>query len=222
MSSDQDPTQQHLVARQEMVRHQLVARGIADPAVLRAMSELPRERFLPESMQFAAYDDRALPVGEDQTISQPYIVAYMTEKLAVRPGHRVLEIGTGTGYQTAVLCLMRAVVYSVERIASLQNDARQRLAAMGMDPVYFRCGDGTLGWPEHAPYDRILVTAAAPDIPRTLIEQLADGGRLIAPVGQRDCQTLVSVDRQAGRTMETSLIPVRFVRLIGEQGWPGE
>jgi protein-L-isoaspartate(D-aspartate) O-methyltransferase len=221
MSSDHDPAQQHRVARQAMVRDQLSARGIADPAVLRAMGELPRERFLPESMQYAAYDDRALPVGEDQTISQPYIVAYMTEKLAVRPGNRVLEIGTGTGYQTAVLCRMQAVVYTVERIARLQNEARERLTAMGLSPVEFRCGDGTLGWPEHAPYDRILVTAGAPDIPRTLIEQLAGDGRLVAPVGRRDCQTLVRVDRQAGRTVETSLIPVRFVKLIGRHGWEG-
>jgi len=207
-------------ARKAMVQQQLVARGISDPAVLQAMQEVPRERFVPESIRDAACDDRALPVGNGQTISQPYIVAYMTEKLQVRPGHRVLEIGTGTGYQTAILHRVGAEVYSIERIAHLHESARQRLADLGFGPVHLRCGDGTLGWPEHAPYDRIIVTAGAPETPASLVEQLAEAGRIVIPIGRRDYQVLVCVEKREGRTVETTLVPCRFVGLIGQQGWP--
>ncbi len=205
--------------RQAMVQDQLVRRGIRDPNVLRVMGELPRELFVPDSMRDAAYEDRALPVGEEQTISQPYIVAYMTEKLEVRPGLRVLEVGTGTGYQAAILARLGADVFSVERIAGLHASARQRLEAMGLVRIALCCADGSLGWPRHAPYDRIMVTAGAPDIPPALIEQLREGGLLVAPVGHRDAQMLVRVEKRAGRTIETLLLACRFVRLVGRQGW---
>lgn len=206
-------------ARQAMVRDQLARRGIRDAEVLRVMGDVPRELFVPESMRDAAYEDRALPVGEDQTISQPYIVAYMTEKLEVRPGLRVLEVGTGTGYQAAILARLGADVFSVERIGSLLGSARRRLESMGLARIRLCCADGSLGWPRHAPFDRIIVTAGAPEVPPALIDQLSEGGRLVVPVGRSDAQTLVRVEKRAGRTTETVLLACRFVRLVGQQGW---
>ena len=209
--------------RARMVEEQLVARGVRDPRVLAAMGEVPREAFVPEHERALAYADRALPLDRGQTVSQPLVVATMTEALAPRPGDRVLEIGTGSGYQTAVLATLVAEVFTVERLAPLQDDARRVLEEMAVDNVAFRAGDGTRGWPEHAPYDAILVTAAAPRVPEPLREQLtSDGGRLVLPVGSRDVQELVRIVRD-GTTYRTEyLMGVRFVPLVGEEGWPEE
>jgi len=203
-----------------MVRDQIRARGITDPRVLDAMAAVPRERFVRASEQHEAFSDRALPIDCGQTISQPYIVAAMTEALQVGPEHSVLEIGTGSGYQTAVLAALARHVYTVERLPRLQDQARRRLESLGVRNVSYRVGDGTLGWEEFAPYDRILVTAAAPDVPPTLIKQLADGGRLVIPVGPAAQQMLVAIDKQGGRLTETRRLPCCFVKLVGREGWP--
>ncbi len=205
--------------REWMVRNQLEAWGISDPRVLDAMRRVPRELFVPDAEQDAAYYDGALPIGEGQTISQPFVVAYMTEMLRLRGPEKVLEIGTGSGYQTAVLSLLAAEVYTVERIARLSRQAQQTLAAFGAGNVDYLVGDGSLGWPEHAPYDAILVTCAAPAAPQPLVEQLADGGRMIVPVGPRGYQDLVLVCRSGDRTTQDRLSPVAFVPLIGQHGW---
>ena len=206
--------------RHEMVESQIAQRGIRDEHVLDAMKRLPRELFLPPDQVHYAYEDRALPVGQGQTISQPYIVALMTESLQVAPAQRVLEIGTGTGYQTAILASLAGLVYSVERIETLSIDARQRLGSLGIENVTFRVGDGSLGWPEQAPFDRIIVTAAAPKMIQSLIDQLADGGRLVIPVGDEGTQQLTTVQRQHGKIIKRPSIAVRFVKLIGESGFP--
>jgi protein-L-isoaspartate(D-aspartate) O-methyltransferase len=205
-------------ARRAMVEQQLAARGIADPRVLAAMAVVPREAFVPIDLAGNAYDDRALPIDAAQTISQPYIVALMTESLQIAPHHRVLEIGTGTGYQTAVLARLAAHVYSVERIESLSVTAQKVLDRLGVANVSFRIGDGTLGWAEAAPFDRIMVTAAAPKVVGPLVEQLTDGGRMVIPLGEDAAQQLVSIEQVRGTTIERPLIPVRFVRLIGAAG----
>lgn len=207
--------------RARMVEEQLVSRGVHDPRVLAAMGRVPREAFVPERDRALAYADRALPLEEGQTVSQPLVVATMTEALAPRPGDRVLEIGTGSGYQTAVLAELVAEVYTVERLAALQEDARRVLEGLGAANVAFMAGDGTLGWPEHAPYHGILVTAAAPSVPEPLKQQLdPDGGRLVIPVGRRDAQELVRVVREGTSWRTEPLMHVRFVPLVGEAGWP--
>lgn len=202
-----------------MVQHQLEAWGIADVRVLDAMRRVPRELFVPADERDAAYFDGALPIGEGQTISQPFVVAYMTEMLRLQGDEKALEIGTGSGYQTAVLSLLAAEVYTVERIARLSRQAQEALAQFGVINAHFRVGDGSLGWPEHAPYDAILVTCAAPAVPQPLVEQLADGGRLIVPVGPRGYQDLVLVRKQGEGVVQDRLSPVAFVPLIGEHGW---
>ena len=208
--------------RQRMVEEQLVARGVHDPRVLDAMGRVPREAFVPERDRALAYADRALPLEEGQTVSQPLVVATMTEALAPRPDDRVLEIGTGSGYQTAVLARLVAEVYTVERLPALQEHARAVLDGLGVANVAFLAGDGTLGWPEHAPYDGIVVTAAAPSVPEPLKEQLdEDGGRLVVPVGTRELQELVRVVREGTTWRSEPLMHVRFVPLVGEAGWPG-
>ncbi|WP_449727790.1 protein-L-isoaspartate(D-aspartate) O-methyltransferase [Geomonas agri] len=211
-----------LAARKErMLSQHLMARGIVDPAVLRAMAEVPREAFLPPGMEYLAYEDGPLPIQDGQTISQPYIVAYMIEALKLQGGEKVLEIGTGSGYAAAVLSLCAGEVFTVERIPSLAHLAGQRLRELGYGNVTVHLGDGTLGWREHAPYDAIVVTAGAPDVPKELEEQLAPGGRLVIPVGPtQHLQDLVRVhrDRSGGLHQET-LCAVRFVPLIGAQGW---
>jgi protein-L-isoaspartate(D-aspartate) O-methyltransferase len=211
-----------VAARHEMVDTQLAARGIRDPVVLDAMRTVPREAFLPDTLAEYAYDDGPLPIGEGQTISQPYVVAFMTEAVSPRPGDRALEIGTGSGYSAAVLASVVAEVYTVERISTLADAAARRLTDLGYRNVHVRCGDGSLGWPEHAPYDVIIVTAGGPRIPSALLEQLAAGGRLVMPVGGDPCfQWLVRVRRQADSTvLEERLEPVAFVPLVGAQGWP--
>lgn len=203
-----------------MIREQLIGRGIEDQRVLDAMRAVPRELFFPPDSRHEAYDDRAAPIGHGQTISQPYIVALMTERLEVEPAHRVLEVGTGSGYHTAVLARLAAEVYTIERIAPLLDEACRRLTALGVDNVRFKHGDGTTGWPEFAPFNRIIITAGAPRIPRLLLlEQLCDGGIAVLPVGPIDEQVLVRVRRRGGELMSEEFCPCRFVKLIGEYGW---
>jgi protein-L-isoaspartate(D-aspartate) O-methyltransferase len=185
------------------------------------MRKVPREKFVPPRLADEAYDDGPLPIGEGQTISQPYIVALMTEALRLGPRDRVLEIGTGSGYAAAVLAEITAEVYTIERVAPLAESARQRLADVGYASVHVHCGDGTLGWPEHAPYDAIVVTAGGPTVPKALLDQLAVGGRLVMPVGRGWGQELVRVVRKAADDYDyENLGGVAFVPLIGAQGWP--
>lgn len=207
--------------RERMVRGQLEHRGVASARVLDALRRVPRERFVQERERGRAYADHALPIGRGQTISQPYMVAVMTEALRLRAQDRVLEVGTGSGYQAAVLAELAAEVWTVERIAELARDATAVLEALGYANVHVRAGDGSLGWPEAAPFDRILVTAGAPAVPRTLVDQLSpEGGRLVAPVGERDLQELVVVERRGRRTRQRRILACRFVPLLGEEGWP--
>lgn len=202
-----------------MIEQQLVSRGIRSQRVLDAMRGVPREIFVPPARQADAYADSALNIDCGQTISQPYIVARMTELLELRETDRALEIGTGSGYQTAVLAQLVAHVYSVEWRPQLMIDAGARLQELGLRNVTLRCGDGSLGWPEHAPYDAILVAAGAPALPEELKKQLAPGGRLVIPVGDLDNQELLRVRRtQSGFTQEDAL-PCRFVPLVGQAGW---
>jgi protein-L-isoaspartate(D-aspartate) O-methyltransferase len=211
-------------ARDAMVRRHLEARGLRDPRVLAAMRSVPREAFLPPEMAEFAYEDAPLPISEGQTISQPYIVALMAAALEAGPDDRVLEIGTGSGYAAAVVGRIAREVYTIERHGPLAESATGRLRALGYDNVHVRHGDGTLGWPEHAPYDAIVVTAGGPDVPPALVEQLAPGGRLVIPVGQdRSLQQLVRLRRGAdGSLKREDLGDVRFVPLIGAQGWDEE
>ena len=203
-----------------MVEHDLRQRGIRDPHVLDALASVPRHLFVPPAERTHAYEDRALPLEMGQTISQPYIVAFMTEALQVRSGDRVLEVGTGSGYQTAVLARLAALVFTVERIGELQRTARMVLAEIAVDNVFFHVGDGSCGWAEHAPYDRILVSAGAPDVPEALRAQLSsDGGRMVIPVGDSDLQELVAVTRIEDDFTSESLIGCRFVPLVGDEGW---
>lgn len=199
--------------RKEMVEDQIRRRGIKDRKVLKAMLRVPRHLFVPEQMKELAYGDEPLPIGEGQTISQPYIVAYMTEALRLGGRERVLEIGTGSGYQTAVLAEIVREVYTVELIPELSNRARAVLEKLGYRNIHFRVGDGTLGWPEHAPYDAILVSAAPAAVPPALVEQLKVGGQMVIPVGT-DFQELVLVTRKESGWDERRLIGVRFVPLI--------
>ncbi len=205
--------------REHMVENQLVRRGIKDKRVLDAMRQVPRHLFIPEDMRGVAYSDGPLPIGQGQTISQPYIVALMTELLELTGQEKVLELGTGSGYQAAILSRLASQVYSVERHAALAEQAEEVLAKLGYDNVVIRVGDGTLGWPEHAPYEAIIVTAAAPDIPQPLTDQLTDGGRLVAPVGSRWSQVLAKITREGDTLTREQLTPVAFVPLVGEHGW---
>jgi protein-L-isoaspartate(D-aspartate) O-methyltransferase len=199
--------------RREMVEFQIKRRGIRDPKVLEAMLKVPRHLFVPEQMKELAYGDEPLPIGEGQTISQPYIVAYMTEALKLTGQEKVLEIGTGSGYQTAILAELAREVYTVELIPELSRRAQKVLRELGYQNIHFLVGDGTRGWPEHAPYEAILVSAAPATVPRSLIEQLQENGRLIIPVGT-DYQELVLVRKKKEGWEEERLIPVRFVPLV--------
>jgi protein-L-isoaspartate(D-aspartate) O-methyltransferase len=195
-----------------MIDDHIRGRGVSDARVLAAMARIPRERFVPAQEATRAYDDTPLPIGEGQTISQPYIVAYMSELLNVSPQHRVLEIGTGSGYQAAVLAELAREVYSIEIVSPLAAQAAATLTALGYENVHVRDGDGYAGWPERAPFDRIILTAAPEKIPQPLLDQLAEGGRLIAPVGaQLDTQWITVVDKRDGGLVERQTIPVRFV-----------
>ncbi len=206
-------------ARRRMVDAQLIARGVRDPEVLRALGRVPRHLFVEEALRDRAYGDGALPIGHDQTISQPFMVATMTEALQLQGGEKVLEIGTGSGYQTAVLAEIAERVFSVERLAPLYRRARALLDRLGYHNVVLRHGDGTLGWRDHAPYDAIVVTAGAPHVPRELRDQLAIGGRLVIPVGERRQQNLVRITRGAREDKREMLGGCVFVDLIGSDGW---
>lgn len=204
-----------------MVEGQLRARGIRDRRVLEAMEKVPRHEFVPLDQVSAAYEDRALPIGQWETVSQPYIVALMSEVAAVRPGDRVLEIGTGFGYQSAVLAALGAQVSTIERNASLAEQARQNLARSGYQgSVDVVTGDGTDGYAAAAPYNAILVTAGAPRVPEALVQQLADGGRLVIPIGSRDLQQLHLLVKHGEEVSDTVLEACQFVPLVGKQGWP--
>jgi protein-L-isoaspartate(D-aspartate) O-methyltransferase len=205
-------------ARRQMVATQLRRRGIADGRVLDAMSKVPRHRFLP-APDPAAYDDHPLTIGEGQTISQPYMVAVMTQALALRGGEKVLEVGAGSGYQAAVLAELCRQVYSIERIVSLAERARHVLADLGCRNVEIVVGDGTLGLPEHAPYDAIVCTAAAPAIPPPWVEQLAEGGRIVAPIGDRWAQSLVIATKEQGEVKQRHDLGCVFVPLLGRHGF---
>jgi protein-L-isoaspartate(D-aspartate) O-methyltransferase len=202
-------------ARHGMVATQIEARGVRDPRVLDALRRVERHRFVPDWLRDHAYEDRPLAIGHDQTISQPYVVALMTELARVKPGARVLEIGTGSGYQAAVLSVLAGQVYTIEIVEPLARQASARLEALGYRNVTVRAGDGYRGWPERAPFDAILVTAAPPEIPQPLLDQLAVGGRLVAPVGEGD-QELVVVERTKAGNLRQRIIPVRFVPMTGE------
>ena len=203
-----------------MVRSQLEERGIRDARVLDAMVKVPRHHFVDVALQSRAYGDHALPIGAGQTISQPYMVALMTEALQLSGGEKILEIGTGSGYQAAVLAEFTPRLFSIERSPELSRAAAATLAGLGYGNVILKTGDGTLGWPEHAPYDRIVVTAGAPEIPPTLFDQLAPGGVLVIPVGDRDIQTLeVMVKQDDGKALSKRLIECAFVPLLGQEGW---
>jgi protein-L-isoaspartate(D-aspartate) O-methyltransferase len=208
-------------ARRRMVEEQIRDREIASPRVLEAMLDVPRHEFVPPEFRQRAYADEPLPIGEGQTISQPFMVAAMTEALELTGGERVLEVGTGSGYQAAVLSHLAALVYSVESHPALALAAQARLERLGYSNVHVHCGDGTLGLPDCAPFDAILVSAAAPDLPPPLLEQLAEGGRLVIPVGSADEQQLFQIRKHGGQTASRTLHYCRFVPLVGRHGWPG-
>lgn len=205
--------------RERMVENQIARKGIKDESVLAAMRKVPRHLFLPEEAKAYGYIDSPVRIGSGQTISQPYIVALMTELLSVKPEHRVLDVGTGSGYQAAILGELAAEVHSIERHAELAASAEIRLVTLGYENVAVHVGDGTRGYEPAAPYDRIVVAAAAPSVPEPLLQQLAQGGRLVIPVGSRYSQRLEVWDRQEEDYQKTISVPVVFVPLIGDKGW---
>lgn len=205
--------------RERMVEEQLVRRGITDARLLAAMRKVPRHLFVDEALRDRAYGDHPLPIGEGQTISQPFMVATMTQLLALTGEEKVLEIGTGSGYQTAILAELARRVCSIERVASLAARARQHLEALGYTNALVRTGDGTYGWPDEAPFDRILVTAGSPAVPPPLFQQLAEGGRLVIPIGDSHSQLLSVVEKVEGRMRTTTDCGCVFVKLIGKYGW---
>ncbi len=207
------------LARERMVKNQLIPRGIKDERVLQVMGKIPRHLFIEEALAGEAYNDHPVPIGEKQTISQPYIVALMTEALELKGTEKTLEIGTGSGYQTAILAELSSRVYTVERIKSLLVNARKLLAQLGHDNILFKAFDGTLGWKEYAPFDAIMVTAGSPSLPKPLIDQLADNGRIIIPVGDRYSQELIKVIKKGKDLDQKGLGGCRFVNLIGVHGW---
>jgi len=206
-------------ARELMVQSQLVPRGVKDKRVLDAMLRIPRHEFVPPKYRNRAYDDCALPIEEGQTISQPYMVASMTELLQLTGTETVLEIGTGSGYQSAVLSRLSSRVYTVERICPLGDSARERLARLGFNNVEVIAGDGSMGLPEHTPYDRIIVTAGSPKLPEPLTEQLTEGGIMVIPVGTETSQSLIRVKKSEGRLSEDYHTPCVFVPLVGKHAW---
>lgn len=212
----------YATARARMVKEQVERRGISDVRVLEAMRKVPRHLFVDPVLAGRAYEDAPLPIGEGQTISQPYMVAVMTAALSLQGGERVLEIGTGSGYQAAVLAELAGQVYSIERIPALADRAQGTLRRLGYDNVTIRVGDGSMGWPEAAPFEAIVVTAGAPCVPPPLVEQLQVGGRLVIPVGSPHAQTLRRVLRKEDGVDQEELVGCVFVRLVGEHGWQGE
>ncbi len=207
--------------REDMVQSQLIARDITSKDVLNAFRQVPRHRFVPHELIAWAYADQPLPIGEGQTISQPYVVAFMTESLRLHPGSKVLEIGTGSGYQAAILAEMKASVFSIEVIPSLLENARKVLSELGYSDIRLKSGDGFQGWAEHAPFDAILVTCSPSAIPEPLKEQLAEGGRMIIPVGNpHRVQYLVMLEKRNGKIKQRNLLPVRFVPMVDKKGKP--
>lgn len=209
----------YATARGRMVREQLIPRGISDPAVLKTMETVPRHLFVEDALQGQAYGDFCLPIGEGQTISQPYIVALMTQSLALGPEMTALEIGTGCGYQTAVLSLLCSKVYTVERLKPLLIKARRNFDRLHYLNIVCKVDDGSMGWQANAPYDAIIVTAAGPTVPEALLAQLADPGVMVLPVGDRQSQELLLINKREGQIQKTTIEMVRFVPLIGAQGW---
>lgn len=205
--------------RDRMVRDQLRARGLADERLLAAFRKVPRHRFVPREYQAQAYEDHPLPIGENQTISQPYIVALMINRLCLQGHERVLEIGTGSGYETAVLAEMALDIFSIERMPALLAAAKTRLTDLGYLNVHLSPGNGTLGWPAQAPFDAILVSAGAPEIPAPLLAQLGDPGRMVLPVGPAEAQMLTEVEKRDGRIARRDISGCVFVPLVGEHGW---
>jgi len=210
------PVSEFAAQRQRMVERQLKGRGIKDERVLAAMGKVPREAFVPPESRAASYEDGPLPIGHGQTISQPYIVAFMTERLRPKPNDRVLEIGTGSGYQAAILAGLVKDVYTIEIIDALAKDAEATLRRLGYKNVHVRVGDGYRGWPEHAPFDAITVTCAPDHVPQPLIDQLKEGGRMIIPVGGFGNQELYLLEKKNGQLQRRSVLPVRFVPMAGE------
>jgi protein-L-isoaspartate(D-aspartate) O-methyltransferase len=209
-------TSEFAAERQKMVQEQLKPRGIHDERVLAAMAKVPREEFVPENLRNKSYWDNALPIGHDQTISQPFIVAFMTEQLRPQPTDRVLEIGTGTGYQTAVLAELVKDVYTIEIIEPLAKDASARLARLDYNNAHVKVGDGYQGWPEVEPFDSIIVTCAPDKVPQPLTQQLKEGGRIIIPVGNGLDQQLFLLEKKDGQIAQRAILPVRFVQMTGE------
>ncbi len=209
------PAQNFAAERERMVQQQIIMRGIADERVLAAMRKVPREQFVPEPIRDLSYSDRPLPIGEEQTISQPFIVAFMTDKLEVKPGDRVLEIGTGSGYQAAILAEMGAKVYTIEIVQSLGERAAATLERLGYKNVHVKIGDGYRGWPEHAPFDAVIVTCAPERVPQPLVDQTKEGGRIVIPVGPPNDQRLYVLEKKAGRLERRAILAVRFVPMTG-------
>jgi len=210
------PGDELAVARQRMVEQQLRARGVEDRRVLSAMAQVPRHLFVPEDVRDRAYSDHPLPIGEGQTISQPYIVGLMTQLLGIKPGDRILEIGTGSGYQAAVLARVASEVYTIEIVRPLGEQAGRTLSRLGYANIHTRIGDGYKGWPEAAPFDGIIVTAAPPEVPQPLLDQLAVGGNLVAPVGDSWQDLKVYTKQKDGSFRQRRVLPVRFVPMTGE------
>lgn len=208
-----------LITRKHMVEDQLASRGIKDKRVLDAFMDVPRHKFVEEYLKYKAYDDYPLSIGYNQTISQPYMVALMTEALAPKADENILEIGTGSGYQAAILSRLCSEVYTIERVSALASRARKTLDELGYFNIHIRLGDGTIGMPQNAPYDGIIVTAGAPHVPEALIEQLKDNGRLIIPVGNEAIQDLIRITKTLEGVRQESLGGCRFVKLIGKNGW---
>ncbi|MEW6685826.1 MAG: protein-L-isoaspartate(D-aspartate) O-methyltransferase [Candidatus Edwardsbacteria bacterium] len=209
-------------SRNLMVEQQLKRRGIKDPRVLEVMNKVPRHLFVDEALQERAYDDYPLPIGEGQTISQPYMVAAMTEALELEGNEKILEIGTGSGYQTAILAELANQVFSIERLAKIARRAREVLDKLGYQNIAIRMGDGTIGWNEFAPYDRVLITAGAPDVPKPLLEQLTEDGKMVIPLGDLYSQVLTVVEKNNSKSKIHRLFGCVFVPLIGKYGWYGE
>jgi protein-L-isoaspartate(D-aspartate) O-methyltransferase len=206
--------------RQQMVQRQLMARGINDARVLGAMAKVPREEFVTPESRAASYEDGPLPIGYGQTISQPYIVAFMTEQLRPTPSDRVLEVGTGSGYQAAILAELVSEVYSIEIVEQLAKNAEATLQRVGCKNVHVKIGDGYKGWPEEGPFDAIIVTCAPDRVPQPLVDQLKDGGRMVIPVGDRFAQELYLLEKKNGQLKQSATLPVRFVPMAGEAGKP--
>jgi protein-L-isoaspartate(D-aspartate) O-methyltransferase len=209
----------HSRQREEMVKQQIAARGIKDPNVLKALGTVPRHLFVSEALRDQAYGDYPLPIGEQQTISQPYIVAEMTQALELGINDRVLEIGTGSGYQAAILAEIVFRVYTIERIRSLYMQARKLMDQLHYHNVVMRCSDGTAGWQDESPFDAIIVTAGAPEVPEKLVDQLAVGGRMVVPVGNQHAQDLIKISKDEKGVHRSNLGGCRFVKLIGTHGW---